>query len=436
MAKTDWKHYQTIHRLPEYQATLYTKHDSKRKVWQCRTKPRRGPAIIKSTKTTSFAEAVEFARRAFEAIKTAESAGLSPRMDPSFNAVWIHFRNHHIGTQRMSAGRMKTLTGIVEKYFLGFYGDISIREIKSANYESYKQWRREYWITGAGVKQLQANPNIRHAKIPAPSTLNYEHAGFMQVLHWAHKSGYIAGVPPLSGYTHKKGIPKTRGGGISSSQWARLVGELFKRAFNPVDKHGKPVQLNSAHKHERMVLYFIVVFIGGSMVRPSEAYRLRWRNIRWRSSTEKQDVEDLLIQVPAEVAKTKESRIAVGTNRCAEYMRRWFALTQFDSPDDFVFPRNGGQQLASVNQTFKKVCRELEITEDHENVPITFYSCRHFGITSALMRGIPILDVALYGGTSVHHIEKRYYRVDLERRSSVFALQEHFSPSQIKAGDD
>ena len=79
---------------------------------------------------------------------------------------------------------------------------------------------------------------------------------------------------------------------------------------------------------------------------------------------------------------------------------------------------------------------EVNATHDYENIPITLYSCRHYAITAALERGRPILEVALMAGTSVHHIEKRYYRVDLIKKASVHALQQYFNPEEIRSGDE
>jgi integrase len=432
MAKDKWKHYDTIVRLPEYQATLYTKHESLKKVWQCRMKPRRGPAIIKSTKTTSLASATEYAKRWYEATSTAEDAGLSPRQDPSFVAVWAHFRRAHRDEGKITAARMKTITGIVEKYYCQYFGSMNIRTINSGQYENYKSWRLTYWTHGQGVEELMKRPKMRHAKVPAPATLRYEHACFMQIMHWAHKTGYLARPCMVDAYKTAKGIQKTRGGGPSQQQWARITAKLWQRAFAPKTRTGEPKELSATHKHERAVLYYIVVFMGGTMMRPSEAMRIRWRHLVWRPSDLKEGVEDLLVNVSASVSKTKEKRIAVGTNRCAEYMRQWKAATQYGNPDDFVFPRYGGQQLGSPNKTFTKVLKEVNATHDHEDLKITLYSCRHYGITAALKRDIPILEVALLAGTSVHHIEKRYWRADVVKRASYHALQDYFDPEEIR----
>ena len=327
-----FKHYETIVRLPEYQATLYTKHGSIKKVWQCRMKPRRGPAIIKSTKTTSLAAAHDFAKRWYEATKTAEDAGLSPRQDPTFVSVWAHFKKANTEGRSISPERLKTITGIVEKYYVAYFGNKNVRAIGHGQYEGYKLWRLAYWTHGPGVEELLAEPNKRHAKHPSPATLRYEHACFTQIMNWARKTGYIANLPDYDGFKTQKGIQKTRGGGPSQQQWMKIVSRLWERAFAPKKKDGTPQKLNKAHVHERQVLYFLVVFMGGTMLRPSEATRIRWRHLAWKQSTLKEGVEDLLVHVPASVSKTKEKRVAVGTNRVAEYMRQSVSYTHLTLP--------------------------------------------------------------------------------------------------------
>ena len=405
------KHYQSVHRLPEYRSTLYTTTRGQKPIWQCRTKPRKGAAIIKSTRTTRLGEAVEFARKQYEAIAIAEKTGLSPKLDPRFRSVWIHFKTYHHETQRMTTGRLKTIGSHAEKYFCGYFGEMNVRNIHSSHYEAYKTWRREYWTSGPGVSEILERPNLRYARIPQPATLNQEHDAFNQILRWAWRSGYMASmpVPPLEGFKHRKGIPKTRGGGISQSQWATIVGRLKKRSC----LDGEVGNIRPTHLHERRTLYFLVVFMGGTMIRPSEALRLRWEDVKWvqpRHDADQERAEHVEIRVSAAASKTKETRLAVGTNRAAAYLRLWRNISRHNTPKSFIFPRYNGERLATPNRTFKKVCAEVNVVRDQDGIPITLYSCRHYGITGALMRGLNLLDVAYYAGTSAYQIEKVYYR--------------------------
>lgn len=431
MSGFGFKHYQDVVRLPEYQAILYTKVDAKKKVWQCRMKPQKGPAIIKSTKTTSLAAATDFAKDWYEAVKTAERAGLSARQDGSFVAVWSEFLKAH-QDGRMADDRLDTMKGIVEKYYCRFFGATNVRSITPGMYEEYKGWRLSYWTSGPGVQELLAEPNKRHAKVPAPATLAYEHSCFIQVLRWSVIRGYLASNPVFPGFKRAKGVQKTRGGGIEPLAWMKIVNRLKVRAFNPTNKDGEPITLGATHAHERACLYYLVVFMSGTMCRPSEALQLKWRHLKWEQNVLRDDVENLIIRIPAQVSKTKEARTAVGTNRAAEYMRNWKARSKHNAPDDYLFPRSGGQKLGSPNKTFKKVCQEVGITHDHDDLKITLYSCRHYAITAFLMRKIPILEVAILAGTSVHHIEKRYFRADMMKRTSIHALQPGFDPNEIR----
>jgi integrase len=426
VSEDQYSHYEEVIRLPQFQAILYTKKESRKKTWQCRIKPRNSPAIIKSTKTTSIPDAVAFAMEQYHLVSAAERAGISPRINLTFEKVWESFINAESTKASLSDYRAKTLTKIIEKYYVQYFGSVSIRSITTAAYESYKDWRRGYWTSGPGVAELVINPNKRHSKEPAYSTLQYEHAGFVQIRNWASRRYGITNLPPLSGFARPRFVKKTRGGGIEPIEWMNILKTLRERAYEPKGRDGNPVKLNRAHSHERKVLYYLVHFMGGSMLRPSEAYRLKWRNLRWKDSTENISAQDLLIEVSAEVSKTKVERIAVGTNVVAEKMRQWKSETEFSDKDDFVFPRAGGQRLQSANTSFKKVLAELGITQDSKGVRITLYSCRHRGITAALYREIPILDVAIYAGTSVAHIQNNYYKADMVKKSSAFALQRAF----------
>jgi integrase len=429
MPKKDYVFYGEVIELPEFNARLYTRRSDKKGIWQLRIKPRNAKAIIKSTKTSVRSEAIEVAEDWYARIKASDRAGIDTTLDLTFSSVFQHFLRDEKAT--ISPNRLAIIEQVIGKYAEPYFGSTPITSISSASYKAFKVWRRKYWIEGPGVREAQQNPSLRYAKDPAPATLDYEHAAFVQILRWARITYALPTLIIPTGYKHRKGIKKTRGGHFSLDEYLILRQHLSERIEKPKDKFGKPFTLNPTHLFQRRRLRHIVHFIVGTMVRPSEAYRLKWRHIRWENDEDYPEREYVLVRVPADISKTKEERITIGTNVCAARLRDWKSQTLHSGEDDFVFPNQAGNMLSDQNKTFKKALSELRppLTHSEDGIRFSLYSCRHYGITCALRRNdgeIRLIDVALMAGTSVHHIEKTYYNADIERRAARIAFQERF----------
>ena len=64
--------------------------------------------------------------------------------------------------RRYKPEKLKNNKLIAEKYLIPFFGEKSLQEITDFDVESYKEWRRNYWITGEGSKFTRKLPHMRH----------------------------------------------------------------------------------------------------------------------------------------------------------------------------------------------------------------------------------------------------------------------------------
>lgn len=79
-------------------------------------------------------------------------------------------------------------------------------QIDAAMVESYKRWRRAFWLTdeGTALADAECKSNIRisdkqmenYCEAPSPNTLNREYPTLRQILKYAQKQGYMAGSSP------------------------------------------------------------------------------------------------------------------------------------------------------------------------------------------------------------------------------------------------
>lgn len=423
------KYYDDIYKMPEYDALLYTNKKSKKKTWSVRIKIRgKSGYIVKSCKTDKLHLAIEFAKKLANRTHQITSAGLDPSRSHKFNDVFEQFLQNHRENGTLSRYRLKSLTGDYERYFSDYFSDYDIQDITSPVWSNFKIWRRNYWTKYTPGADENGLVNVVKAK-PKNATLRMCRTNFTQFLQWCLERGYLNTVPVIRPFDKNSDEVKTRGAPFERTEWARLASRMREDAFEESNPKLKP-----NHFHQRRVIYYSSLFMVGTLMRPSEVFQLRWKDLRWTQNRYNSEDEDLIVLVPKEISKVRKSRTAIGTCSVANHMRHWKSISKFGSSKDYIFPKWSGERLQTTNKTFVKRCKELNILFSDNGVKRTLYSCRHTGITFALRRGISEIDVANLAGTSINYIQQNYYKTTAEKRSSEFATQ--YVPPREFAGFD
>ena len=416
------KYYEDTYNLAEYDALLYTNKKSKKKNWSVRIKLRgRNGYVVKSCKTDKLHIAIEFAKSLATRTHEITKVGLDPSRSHRFVDVYQEFLKQHRREGTMSRHRLESHTGDFERYFSDFFGSYDVQDITSPLWESFKSWRRSYWSDKSRVEALEDNLAGVVKKTPKNATLRICRNNFVQFIKWCVRWRYITFEPVIEPFQKNPNEIKSRGAPFERWEWSKLASSLRVDAFEDPNPN-----LRSTHLHQRRVIYFSSLFMVGTMMRPSEVLRIKWADLSWKKNRYNPEDEDLVIEVPAEVSKTKRHRVAIGTCSVAAHMRHWKKISGWTSRDDYIFPKWGGERLQTTNKSFVKKCEELGILYSRDGVKRTAYSCRHTGITFALGRKISEIDVANLAGTSLTYIQNNYYSKDHKIRSSDFATQ--YSP--------
>lgn len=413
------KYYEDTYPMPEYDAVLYTNKKTAKKTWSVRIKLQgRNGYVVKSCKTTKLHIAVEFAKKLAKRTHEASSAGLDPKRSYKFCDVFEEYLAFNHRNKTLSHYRYKSISGDYERYFKEFFAEYEVQEIRSAIWENYKMWRRDYWKSASRIAAAGNRARSIVKANPSNSTLRQNRGNFYQFLRWCAERDYIASVPIISPFKKVQGQVKKRGVAFERWEWAKLISAFREDAF----EEGNP-NLSAAHYHQRRVIYYASLFMCGTMLRPSEVFRIKWADISWKDNRYDPDDEDLVIKVSEHVSKTKKHRTAIGTCSVARHMRAWRELSGWTDRDDYVFCMWGGERQGTINKSFVNKCRELNILFNPHGVKRTTYSCRHTGITFALNRKISEIDVSMLAGTSLVYIRNNYYSKNMEKRSSDFATQ-------------
>jgi len=255
-------------------------------------------------------------------------------------------------------------------YLVPFFGDCTVGELTSGMIADYRIHR----MNGG-----------RHGKQPARSTLHQEIVCLRQVLKSAIRHRWISHLPDLSAPYGQSGKISHRAW-FSPQEWKLFEAAVRERARNPLKERWR-----SASENFRDCVLFLV----HTGLRPDEALRLEHRDVT--IVTDEGSGERIL-------------EIAVRGKRGVGWCKSMpEAVTPFrrlkaknvSGPTERLFP-------SLQHELFNAILGELDMKVDREGQRRTAYSLRHTYISSRLMAGADIYQVAKNCRTSVEMIETYY----------------------------
>jgi len=264
------------------------------------------------------------------------------------------------------AGHRARLTN----YLIPFFGAMSVREIDAGVIAEYRVMRMGDRHRGAP---------------PARSTLHQEIVCLRQVLKTAIRLRWIDHLPDLS-------APYGRSGKISHRAWfSPEEWALFEAALH--DRVARPRKERWREAGENLRDYALIMINTG--LRPDEALRLEYRDVA---------------VIADEATGEQLLEIAVRGKRGVGWCK-----SMPEAVESFLRlkARNGGQPLDRLFPSFQRelfnaLLDELRMKTDREGRRRTAYSLRHTYISTRLMAGADIYQVAKNCRTSVEMVETYY----------------------------
>lgn len=116
------------------------------------------------------------------------------------------------------------------------------------------------------------------------------------------------------------------------------------------------------------------------------------------------------------------SRMASMTEDLARVLARYVVGRR---PEEFVFTKASGEGMRTINQTFVRVVRDLELNDgvDDARHKVVFHTLRHTFASWLVQRGVPLYTVADLMGHSVVEMTRRYAKLAPDtRREAVNQL--------------
>jgi integrase len=268
-------------------------------------------------------------------------------------------------------------------YLLPFFGKRVLSEITPGLMQQYR------------VERFKSS---KKGKPPSRSTMHQEIVALRQVLKCACRHGWIEFVPDLS--APYKSSPKIRHRGwFSPEEYRKLYQATRERAQNPKKER---------YRWECEQLHDYVLFMANTGLRPDEAKRLEYRDVRI--------VKD---EATGERILEIEVRGKRGIGYCKSMPGAVLPFNRLKKrnnpePTDPLFPNN-------LRQLLNTVLEEEKLRVDRDGNQRTAYSLRHTYICFRLMEGADIYQVAKNCRTSVEMIEK-YYAAHLKNTLDAAAI--------------
>ena len=354
-------------------------------IWQCSTflagKNRRV-----STKEDSLSRAKDFAEDWYLQLRGKARAG-ELISEKTFREAAAQFeREYQIITEgQRNAQYVKGHSTRLKIHLLPFFGNMGLSQITPGQIQEYRIHRHEETVKKKG-------------KPPARNTMHQEIVCLRQTLKTALRHGWLDRLPDLSEPYRASGKISHRGW-FSPEEYKKLYTATRERAKNPK---------NNRYKWESEQLHDYVLFMANTGLRPDEANRLEYRDVK---IVEDEATKETILEI--EVRGKRGVGYCKSMSGAVRPFRR-LAERNKPQPTDRIFPK-------THRELFNTILDEEGLKKDREGQTRTAYSLRHTYICLRLLEGADIYQIAKNCRTSVEMIEK-YYASHLKNTLDAAAI--------------
>jgi integrase len=339
-----------------------------------------------STREESLERAKDFAEDWYLRLKDSSRRGEINNEKTFRHAADQFLREYEIITEGQRNPQYVQAHGRrLRMYLLPFFGKHGLSQVTAGQLQEYRIHRKEQ-ATANGGKQA------------AHSTLHQEIVTLRQVLKTATRHGWLQHLPYLA-------EPYKMSGKISHRAW--FSPEEYKKLYEATRRRARnPKKKRYAWESEQLHDY--VLFMANTGLRPDEAARLEYRDVK----IVKDDATGETI-LEIEVRGKRGVGYCKSTNGAVVPFQR---LMKRNKPQetDRIFPK-------THRELFNAILDEEKLKFDREGNRRIAYSLRHTYVCLRLMEGADIYQIAKNCRTSVEMIEK-YYASHIKTRLDAAAI--------------
>jgi integrase len=376
---------EAVHEILGGKVQLFQRPNSAR--WHCRASIN-GSQLRHSTKQTSLAQAKDVAEDWYLTLKGKAARGEALGGKTFKFAASRFMVEFTVLTQgQRSPLYVRRHQERLDLYLLPFFGSRALTEITSGMVQDYRidRMTKGSFTKPKAGESLDPAKRARNGKPPSRSTLHQEMVCLRQVLKFARRHGWLELMPDLSD-PYRAASKVSHRAWFSPTEYKQLYEAARERAKQPKKERWRTAC-------EDLLDY--ILFMVNTGLRPDEAKRIELRDIEIVADGPKQ--ERILHIAVRGKRGTGWAKSMPGAVHPFTRMKERHSL----KPTDLLFP-------TLQRELFNTLLDELDMKRDREGNPRTFYSLRHTYISTRLLEGADIYQIAKNCRTSVEMIEKHY----------------------------
>ena len=367
--------------------------------WQC-SAYLAGKNRRTTTKEESLSHAKEIAEDWYLEMRGKVRAGVL-HSGPTFKqAADQFFAEYETITQGQRSPRwVDQYEMMLRVYLVPYFGKMALSEITAGKIQEYRIHRRKLSMDKRG-------------KPPSRTAMHHETVTIRQVLKTALRHGWLAALPDMS-------QPYKTSGKITHRAW--FSPEEYQKLFEATRERAK-APLHNRHRWACEQLHDYVLFMANTGLRPDEAARLQFRDVKIvKDHGSQETILEIEVRGKRGVGWCKSTASAVLPFERLQDRLRLEVLPDDEDPSlkegpirrkakpeivkpqptDLIFPSKPRELLNTILD-------ELKLKLDRDGNVRTSYSLRHTYICFRLMEGADIYQIAKNCRTSVEMIEKFY----------------------------
>lgn len=359
-------------------------------VYQCRFKLPDGKWHRVSTQKLSLEQAIPAACDIYDETRYRLRLGLA-HVTQTFTQIALTAILEMRAAVDAGRGKVvyKDYITCIEKYFIPYFGDKKLEDIKLVDVLEFEAWRN---------KQLR--------RVPSASTLNTYTSAWNKICETAINKGWISERTP---------IPKLSTGGDKSKPRPAFNRQEIDFLLDYMkDWIHKGIRME---KESRPLLRdYVEVLLYTGMRHGTEAMNICWKHIEWHTD---KGVRYIRIWVSGKTG----GRWLIAKHKAIEALQRlWdrnvvlkdipFDLASNKGSEQKIFVFSNGYQPPSLNGVFERLMKDSRLLTNAEGQNRTLYSLRHTYATLELLENhTDIHTLAKQMGNSAQMIEKHYSKL-------------------------
>jgi len=303
---------------------------------------------------------------------------------------------------------------LLQKLFKGV--NIPLDKLDYKKLFDYPLWRNR-------TACMKKNPiEIRPPK--TQQTINAELTTIRMYFAYLVRCGYLPKVPDFARVIRERRTDNRRD---------YLTIKQYQQTLNSVRSWSQSVTATVHQTYNRQVLYNSILIMTNSLLRVGTLRNLKWRDLDVAENIPKDEQErHHIIRVRKESCKVGTSRVVLSPT--VVYFNRIRELAGIPKkpksrfphvPDEYldlpILSKKNRLEERMGDGTFYKCWLEIKDlckSRFWGQKNITWYSFRHSGISFAINRGVPLLQLSKLAGTGLPQLELVYYHHEQESKET------------------